>query len=190
MKTDEAKRRLRREMRRIRDAEVGRPEQAKKIFENLFGMPGIQQAQIICCYVSFRSEVDTHEIIRCLLANDKSVVVPWCKGMELRLARIKTMNELAPRTLGLLEPNSEIRNTPAREVRPDQIQTFLVPGLAFTTSGDRLGYGRGYYDRLLSAARESFKVALCFDCQIVESLPVAEHDVPMDVVVSGSRVFS
>jgi 5-formyltetrahydrofolate cyclo-ligase len=173
-----------------RNAEKERAAKSAAIAGKIIALQQIESAKVICCYVSFRSEVETRDLIRQLLQQDKSVVVPWCKGDELRLTRIESMNDLAPRTLGLLEPVQSIREDSDRQVSPVDVEVFLVPGLAFTPAGDRLGYGRGYYDRTLAQCPDSWKIGVAFDVQIVEAIPVNRLDIRMNSVVTESHVFS
>ena len=133
----ETKQELRAQLALQRNAEKDRPAKSSAIAAKIMAMPQIETANVICCYVSFRSEVETHKLIQRLLELNKSVVVPWCQGDELRLTRIESINELAPRTLGLLEPAQSIRKEASRQFAPVDIEVFLVPGLAFTPAGFR-----------------------------------------------------
>ncbi len=190
MNSVELKRELRKTMRLRRDAEPGRLAKSQAIVDTLLALPSIEGAKVISCYVSFRSEVETRELIRCLLGQEKTVIVPWCEGDRLNLTRIVSMSELAPRTLGLLEPVQALREDTSRVVSPGKVDIFLVPGLAFTKSGDRLGYGRGHYDRLLAQSPNSLKIALAFEVQVVEAIPVDRLDIPVNSVVTENQVLS
>lgn len=186
----ETKQELRAQLALQRNAEKDRPAKSSAIAAKIMAMPQIETANVICCYVSFRSEVETHKLIQRLLELNKSVVVPWCQGDELRLTRIESINELAPRTLGLLEPAQSIRKEASRQFAPVDIEVFLVPGLAFTPAGDRLGYGRGYYDRTLARSPHSLKIGLALDIQVVEAISVDRFDIRLNIVVTESRFFS
>jgi 5-formyltetrahydrofolate cyclo-ligase len=85
----------------------------------------------------------------------------------------------------------ELRDLPAKKVKPKELDLVMVPGTAFDLRGARMGQGKGYYDRLLSNARaDSPLVALAFDCQIFEEIPVAAHDVFMDSVLTEVRTIT
>jgi len=87
-------------------------------------------------------------------------------------------------TFGILEPTPE---TP--EIAIHEIDAFICPGLAFDLGGGRLGRGRGYYDRMLSACRtDAIKIGACFACQIVDHTFTEAHDIPMDVVICESGI--
>ncbi len=100
------------------------------------------------------------------------------------------MSELSSRTLNILEPVSEIREDSSRWLEIGDVDLVLVPGLAFDPNGNRLGRGKGYYDRLLSqSSSRTALVALAFEEQILERLPVEPHDVKMDYIVTENRVI-
>jgi 5-formyltetrahydrofolate cyclo-ligase len=91
------------------------------------------------------------------------------------------MLELAPRTLGILEPREQLRGVADRWMTADQMEMFLVPGVAFDRNGGRLGHGKGYYDRLLArTAPATPKFALAFPRQLVDEIPMGPSDIRMD----------
>jgi 5-formyltetrahydrofolate cyclo-ligase len=136
------------------------------------------------------AEVHTHDLIREMLEKGCRVGVPWCHGDELELTRIMSFDELRPRTLGIPEPRREIREDPARIIAPGQVEISLIPGLAFTIGGVRLGWGRGYYDRMLARATKTLRIGLAFDCQIFPALPASPTDVPMHLVITESAIWT
>jgi 5-formyltetrahydrofolate cyclo-ligase len=147
-------------------------------------------ADPVSCYVSFQAEVETHTLIRRLLEEGRRVCVPWCDKDDLRLTRIESLEELKPRTIGLLEPGPELRQDATRTIDPNDVAVFLVPGLAFTREGDRIGYGRGYYDRMLATVVSGITAGLAFDAQIVDAMPITALDVRLDYVVTEERVYT
>lgn len=179
---------LRQQMKSRRDGLSGRAQLSRIIADRIQSQ--LDSAVLPCVYVSFRSEVETAPLIQSRLDAGKPVCVPWCDGPEqLRISRIESLQELAMGTLGLQEPDRGIRNDPARHVAPDGPDLFLVPGLAFTRSGDRLGYGRGYYDRMLSLRNPGARtVGLAFHCQLLSGLPVSGDDVAVDQVITDQVI--
>jgi 5-formyltetrahydrofolate cyclo-ligase len=94
-------------------------------------------------------------------------------------------NDLAPGYCGILEPAAD-----AAPASPDEFDVILVPGIAFDQSCCRLGHGGGFYDRLLpQLAPGALTIGIAFDEQVVDSLPREEHDVPVDVLVTPTRVL-
>ena len=157
-------------------------------FENLIDFPHWITCRRPCIYVSSKpGEVDTHRLIGNALATGKEVAVPVLEGPDrkLNLARLESLESLTPGPFDILEPPVE-RRTPVEIEIPDLI---IVPGLAFTHDGKRLGFGGGYYDRLL-AQNLSTRVALAFEWQIMESLHADQHDIPVDFIVSEKRLIA
>jgi 5-formyltetrahydrofolate cyclo-ligase len=182
------KKEIRRLLRIRRDTETDREPKSVKIAACVREQPWYASASSVCCYVSIDSEVGTHALIDQALAESKQVSVPWCDGNQLRLAGILSRDELAPGTIGLLEPVVSVRADPLREVLPGSVGLFLVPGLGFSLAGERIGYGKGYYDRLLADVKTGIKTGikcgLAFQCQILEDLPTHEFDVRMHFIVT------
>lgn len=178
------KKKIRRLLRIRRDAEPDREAKSVKITGWVREQPWYVAAGSVCSYVSIDSEVGTRSLIDQALAESKQVSVPWCDGNQLRLASILSRDELAPGTIGLLEPVQSVRADPRREVLAGSVGLFLVPGLGFSLTGERIGYGKGYYDRLLAEVKTGIKCGLAFQCQIVEDLPTHEFDVRMHFVVT------
>ena len=123
-------------------------EKSSKIKDKLYSLIEFNRAKNIMFYVSFKSEVDTQEIIKELLKiKEKKVLVPYVIEDDLRLhvSELKDFNELEPKTFGILSPKEPY----TREFNPDKVDIVIVPGIAFDRTGHRIGYGYGYYDRFL-----------------------------------------
>jgi 5-formyltetrahydrofolate cyclo-ligase len=117
--------------------------------------------------------------------------VPWRAGERLELFAIDGPGDLAVASFQLLEPSADVRADPGRRVAPADVDLFIVPGVAFDRHGGRLGYGRGYYDRLLALARTGAGVfGLAFEAQLVERVPAAAHDIPMNAVITEAAVYA
>lgn len=171
---------LRAEMKAKRKNFGDKEGASKKIFSHLVNSPFYKESKNICAYMSAFGEVETGEILRHALSIGKGVCVP-VSGEDLSLKLSKTDGEFIRGLYGIKEP-----------VHPDFVDfsfpdLILVPGLAFSEKGDRLGFGKGYYDRFLSEAK-GLKVGLCYGFQIVPSLPSEPHDVRLDAVITESGV--
>jgi 5-formyltetrahydrofolate cyclo-ligase len=145
-------------------------------------------ASTILSYISFGTEVNTHGLIKSLL-NDptKEVVVPVVADRTQRRLALTTLNDwtdLSTGTYGILEPKGQLRH---RRL-PGEVDLCLIPGLAFDLYGHRIGYGGGYFDRLLKDI-EGNKVGLAYDFQVVDRVPYEQHDEQVDVIVSDKRLF-
>ena len=182
------KKQLRQRARELRDQQVQIEERSHEVIARLEEQAFWKQASKICCYVSFRSEVQTHDLIQRCLESEKSLSVPYCHGNELELFQISAWEELERSKMGILEPGQAIRNS-ERRVADGTIGLMIIPGLAFSREGDRLGYGRGYYDRLLQRQPQCLRVAIGFECQLYETVPREEHDQRMHRIVTEHQVY-
>ncbi len=184
------KTRLRAEVLARRDALADRTTRSRAIAEGVRRLPEYGGARTIALFVGVRSEVETLPLLEAALADGKRVAVPWVAGADLRLFALETPAELAPAPFGLLEPPAVIREDATRNVAPSDIDLFLVPGVAFDRQGGRLGHGRGFYDRLLAASRPGTPfIALAFECQLVEGVPMTASDVPVHAIVTEAGVY-
>ena len=156
---------------------------SREIEERLFSLPEFTSARVVMFFASFRTEVETGAMIRRALSSGKRVVLPKVKGDELSLYEINDFDDdVVPGAWGIPEP---------KEIRPaklDDIDLMIMPGAAFDERGNRVGYGAGFYDKLLPAFRKK-TVALAFETQIVRDVPSDAHDVPVDKIVTEKRVI-
>ena len=173
-------------------AAVTDPEaRAAAIAERLGTLDAYREARTICWYVGVRDEVPTLAMIARAAVERRRTAVPWRAGDGLELFAIDGPGDLAVASFQLLEPSAAVRADATRRVAPSDVDLFIVPGVAFDRQGGRLGYGRGYYDRLLALARPgAAAVGLAFEAQLVERVPAAAHDVPMDAVVTEAAVYA
>jgi len=147
------------------------------------------RARGIACYVSKDSEVNTRTLIRNALDREKRVLIPVVKpgDIDLFFSEVKELGkELAPGTFGILEPKPEF----VRPVDLDAVDLIFVPGIVWDRDGYRLGWGRGYFDRALTKLPEHVTSAgLAFNMQLLSRVPKDQFDVPVDMVVTESRVI-
>lgn len=181
---------IREQARKNRVAQKNKDEVSRAVCAKFMALPAYQAAKTVMWYVDAGSEVRTRHTLPEALTHGKRVVVPWCvvETNELELFWLEDMSELVEGAYKILEPKAELRGLPAKRVQPEQLDLVMVPGTAFDPRGGRMGQGKGYYDRLLSRARpDAPLVALAFDCQIFDEIPVAPHDVFMDLVLTETR---
>lgn len=179
--------------RKNRVAQKNKDALSLEICEKFTALPAYAAAKTVMWYVDAGSEVRTRHTLPEALTHGKRVVVPWCvvETNELELFLLEDMSELVEGAYKILEPKEELRQLPAKKVQPEQLDLVMVPGTAFDLRGGRMGQGKGYYDRLLAHARpDAPLVAMGFDCQIFEEIPVAPHDVFMDFVLTESRTIT
>lgn len=156
------------------------------IEERFLRLDAFRKAGLVLFYVSMPQEVDTQRLIERTLKLGKRVAVPACDAAaaDLGLYEVRSLGVLRPGRFGILEPEP----AECEAVELSQVDLVVVPGLAFDRGKNRLGRGKGYYDRFLKRLSEGVpKVALAFDFQIVEAVPVEEHDVPLDIVLTDRQ---
>ncbi|QDU41000.1 5-formyltetrahydrofolate cyclo-ligase family protein [Maioricimonas rarisocia] len=166
-------------------------EVSRQITDRLMAMPEYQQAGTVMYYVDVRAEVRTRHALPDALASGKRIVVPWCNDEgELELFHLETMDELEIGMYRILEPKQDLRRLPEKQVPVEELDLIIVPGVGFDPQGGRTGHGKGYYDKLLENARaETPLVALAFECQMFDEIPMQSHDIYMDKVVTEARVY-
>jgi len=138
-------------------------------------------------YISSKpGEVDTHRLIESALAAAKRVCVPVLeKGSDnLKVVEIESLDNLSPGSFGILEPSPAAR----RSAAPTEWDLAVVPGIAFDRFGHRLGFGRGYYDRLL-AKTQAPTLALAFGFQVIEPFPTLPQDIDMDLILTENQTI-
>lgn len=162
-----------------------------QIKARLMALELFKQAQVIMLYMDYKNEVPTREIIKTCLALGKRVILPVVvAGKEqLSLVEIKGFDDMVASKHGILEPPINALN----KRRFEDIDLILAPGVAFDLNGYRLGYGGGYYDRLLASNaihRQRINViALAFALQIVEYVPHEGYDQPIDGLITEDNVY-
>ena len=160
-----------------------RQSHSEKIAATLLGREDVMQSERIFIYVSFRSEVDTRELIERLVEVGKDVFVPIiCSNNQMEMARFAGWANMQEDSFGVLVPDHPI-------IDQGHIDTAIVPGLGFSSSGARIGYGKGHYDRFFAHHSVETKIGIAFDCQIIEQIPTNALDYPMDTIITESRTL-
>ncbi|MCY7389608.1 MAG: 5-formyltetrahydrofolate cyclo-ligase [Burkholderiales bacterium] len=181
------KKQMREAILALRDAmpAASRSAASRLIIEKICGLPAYQHARTVLAYSGFGSEIDTSALIERIIADGKIAVLPRVDraAQSLILHSVKSLAELVPSKWGIREPFAE-----APVICASGIEFILMPGVAFDRIGNRLGYGRGYYDRLLLGADPALaRVAAAFSCQIVARVPIAPHDQKIDTVITENE---
>lgn len=146
-----------------------------------------KEANVIALYSSFTGEVKTERIIAMALTGGKKVVMPKISMEDCRMhfIPISTNDDLVTNSYGLKEPQQQNGGYFAEE----NIDLFVVPGVAFDLSGNRLGMGKGHYDRALESISRDNVVALAYEFQLVDSVPAENHDVVMGTIITEERII-
>lgn len=154
--------------------------QSAKVLAALEAHPAFRVANTILLYHSLKDEVDTHAFIR-KWSNEKRILLPVVVGDELELRIYSGPEDMATGSYGIEEPTGEIFTDYAT------IEFIAVPGVAFDAKGNRLGRGKGYYDRLLPQIPSAYKAGICFPFQLVEEVPADSFDVRMDIIITSNE---
>ena len=189
--TSGAKADLRVAVLRRRDAlpEGERVSSSGHILTGVLGLPSYKRSGVVLAYASFGSEPTTDGFLRRVLNDGKVLLLPRVGRDGLELYEVRDVGrDLAPGTWGIREP---VPNRCA-SANPEEVDFALVPGVAFDRGGRRLGYGGGFYDRLLGdrLLGGTPLVSGAFEVQIVDEVPVASHDVPVDAVVTERGIYT
>ena len=159
-----------------------RSGQDKKIQDRILESRWWRDAATVFCYVSTDSEPDTHILLKQALEQGKTVLVPKCVSRtEMVTVRIRSLEELKTGTWGIMEPEGN-------EVWSGQIDLAVVPCVAVTKNGVRLGHGAGYYDRFLQESKVK-KICLCYAERVFEKIPCGQTDIRMDAVVTPNETY-
>ena len=162
---------------RLRSARIG---------NRLSTLAEFSGAQTLLIYVASKdNEVDTIPIIQTALSGEVGILIPIARRNGLmEWSRLQALDELAPSRFGILEPRPET----CRIMTPPPDAVVIVPGIAFTPTGQRIGYGGGYYDRFL-ATHHGPSIALAFDVQLTATFDTEPHDTPVDFLITESQLF-
>ncbi len=184
------KQQIREQAHSNRNAQENKDELSREIVARCMALPEYQRAATVLFYLDVRSEVRTRNDLENALAGGKKIVVPYCVDGQLELFHLTDPNELSVGMYRILEPKPELRTLAAHRVHVQEIDLIIVPGVAFDREGGRTGHGKGYYDKMLEhARRDTPLVALAFECQLFEKIPMQEHDVFMDKVITEKAVY-
>lgn len=191
MKT--SKQSIRRKYLDIRDAMTAseRNEKSRKIWENLKKECCFSEAEIVLVYMDYRSEVITTGLTDELLMpeNNKRIYAPKVEGLDISFYAITSLEELEPGYQEIREPVGEKDKIFTEELAKDKKCLLLVPGAVFDRKLGRMGYGKGFYDRFIHKFEGITSVGLAFDCQIIKSVPVENHDMRLDLIITESEII-
>ena len=181
-----AKRALRREVIARRDAVPERQRAAASIAiaERVAAMAETADAGSAMVFWSFGSEVDTAPLLERWGTEGKTIALPRIEGSNIVPVTFVPGDPIAETSFGAMEPAG------GRMLEPAELDLVIVPGVAFDRSGSRLGYGAGYYDRLLPRTREGvLAIAIAFALQVVPEVPTGGTDRRVDAIITEAEVI-
>src|SRR4030042_1544800 len=157
-------------------------EKSRRIKDQLFSMKEFKDAETILFYVSYDNEVNTHEMIQESLRMKKHLVVP-VSDIKTRMMICSTLvkwDDLSSGAYNILEPRKDC----IEQIATESIDLIIIPGIAFDCKGNRIGHGKGYYDRLLQKNLHTHRFGLAFELQIVERIPTGKHDRKVEKIIT------
>lgn len=156
------------------------------IFDKITNLEEFKNKKVILCYVSFNNEVDTINLIEYSLKIGKVVAVPKVEGNAMEFYRIKDFSDLKPGYFGVLEPEKNDKNV----VDPDD-SFMIIPGVAFDRKMNRIGYGKGFYDRFLTnyIGKRIIRCGICFELQLCDKIENDEFDQSLDMIITEKNIY-
>ena len=176
---------LRSALKKKRDSlsEEIRDKKSKKIADFLYEIHEFKRTNTIFCYISYKSEVETLTLINYILKSDVELFVPKIvNSSEMFAVRLDNLANLKLDEMGILTPKSN-------EILSKEVDIAITPGVGFTKKGERLGYGRGYYDRWFAKNEVKTKIGIAFEDQIVMNLPLEKTDINMDIIITEKEII-
>ena len=175
MDKKELRRQIREQKRAMSEEEI--VAASERLGELFLNCPQYKDAKTIYGYLPYNQEVRTVPMLEQAMKDGKRVAVPKCYGEEMRFIYMEDLSKVEKGYANIPEPVAD------EPVAQDPTALVLMPGMAFTRDGKRMGYGGGFYDKFLAAEPDHPTVALCYAFQMVEDLPTEDYDIPVDCVL-------
>ena len=176
------KNRLRKEIRNKRES-MSREEIAEKsriITRKFLNSDYYKNSNVIMSYISIKNEIDMKEINEKIISDGKKLILPVIERENIKSVQIDSYENMEEKKFGVIEPIS------GKEVDKSEIDLIIVPGVAFDIKGNRIGFGKGYYDRFLKGYSGK-KIVLAYDFQVVENIDAEEHDERVEEIITEAR---
>ena len=155
-------------------------ELSLSVLSRLADQESFRKAKIILMYYSLPDEVNTHTFIDEMTALGKTVLLPVVKDSEnMEIREYSGRKDLTEGSFHILEPTGKL----FPPERYKEIEVGVIPGMSFDVKGNRLGRGKGYYDRFLKKVPTMFKIGICFDFQKINTIPIEETDIRMNYIL-------
>lgn len=182
MEKDQVRKTIREQKRKMSHETIS--TLSNQIMEQVRELPEILTAKTLLCYCSYNQEVETLSFIEWALENGMQVGVPKVIENDMEFCQIHSLKELAPGYQGIPEPISS-------DTIDCNQAVMILPGLAFDVLGNRVGYGKGFYDRYLRQHEQIAitKIGVCFSFQLLEQITCEEHDEPWDILVTEYKTI-
>ncbi len=163
--------------------EADRKRYDSEIERRLIALNVYKEASSVLCFASFRDEVDLWNVIDHSWQMGKTILLPKIAKdtNTLDLFKVDNKKQLKPGQWGILEPDP----TQSQPIDPKRVSLVIIPGVAFDRQGNRLGYGKGFYDRLLMRIPLHVeRIAVAYQCQLIDEVPTEPHDKKLDGLIT------
>ena len=169
---------IRKEIINLRNSIPNKKEISTIIVNKIKKLDVYKKSRVVAIYNSLENEVDTKEF----LIDDKVFLLPRVVNNDLIFLQIDFKTKYTKSIFGVMEPlmNNNLFN--------NKIDLMIIPGVSFDKDLNRLGYGKGYYDRFLKN-KDVYKIGVCFDLLLAKKIPIEDHDIKMDMVVTEKRII-
>ncbi len=155
----------------------------KEICRRILSLSEYRDAKNIFVYVSISAEVATDELILSMLRDGKNVFVPLCEvGGAMEAVKISDVSELHAGLYGICEPPQDNEHA-----HPESLDIIIVPAVAYSYGGARLGRGGGYYDRYINRAKGVTTIGVCRENNLLKTMETEAHDERVDIIITESR---
>ncbi len=170
--------------KRLKQLPMMKAQRDRRIIDTVDSMPEFISAKNILFYIPIHGEVDLTFLFE-KYGEQKSFILPRVvkDAQELTLYKIKSLDDLEEGSFRIPEPKTNLES-----IEPEKLEFIILPGVAFAPDGHRIGYGQGFFDRLLKKT-SCLKIGVAYEFQIVENIPGEDHDVPVDRIVTESRTI-
>lgn len=164
-------------------------EKSELIMAKIEALPDFASSQTVFIYMDFKNEVRTIPLVKRLLQQNRRVIIPYTdiKNTVIIPVELRDMEkDLTVSPYGYLEPKSGL----IVPVNPQEFDVIIVPGVAFDREFNRIGFGKGYYDRILNQKRPKVRaIAPAYELQVLDRIPAEPHDIKMNVIVTENRIY-
>lgn len=156
-----------------------------KIFNKLINLNSYKKAKKIFIYIGFGSEINTKKLIEIMLKEGKEVFVPKVVEKEMIALKVTSLYNLVKSEFNILEPIGE-----KPDIDAEEFDLIIMPGVAFDRSGNRIGYGGGYYDKYLKDISFNIeRIALAYEMQLIEEIDTEEHDLKVYSIITENEII-
>lgn len=175
---------LRKKFKIIRDNISNRDKKSSEIIKRLINTKEYQKSKVIALYSNISSEVETKELIKISLENKKVVLPKINKDNTMDFYEIKYLKDLEIGAFNIKEP--KVKNK--KPIKKEEIDLIIIPGICFDKNRNRIGYGKGYYDKYLSNTNIK-KIGLCYEEQITKEIKSDKTDIRLDYLITEIKIY-